>query len=86
MHPKDRHFQVILCRSDPLKPIEFGVLNTMTYGEAPSPYLADWSSRELASIYRTLFPKAFKIIFKKRYVDDFTSGADTRKLWRSKRS
>ena len=36
VHPNDRHYQVTLWKSDPSKPIEFGVLNTITYREAPS--------------------------------------------------
>ena len=75
--PRDRHLQTVLWRDEIEKLISLFILNTLTYGLGPSPFLAIRSLQHLAIDFGHLFPLAITIILKESYCDDVASGTDT---------
>ena len=76
VHPSDRHYQLILWRNSDDQPVTVFSLNTVTYGESCSPYLALRSLQELVNTDGALFPAASKVLTQNRYVDDIFIGHD----------
>ena len=56
--PRDRHLQTLLWRNEIEKLIFLFILNTLTYGLGPSPFLAIRSLQQLAKDFVHLFPLA----------------------------
>ncbi|XP_062711534.1 uncharacterized protein LOC134289564 [Aedes albopictus] len=77
MHEHDRPLQRILWRFDESQPLQTFELSTVTYGLAPSSFLATRTLLQLVEDEGTPFPKASKAIRKNTYVDDFLGGADS---------
>ncbi|XP_062699493.1 uncharacterized protein LOC134284534 [Aedes albopictus] len=74
MNPADRPLQRILWRFDASEPIQTYELGTVTYGLAPSSFLATRTLLQLVEDEGTPFPKASTAIKKNVYVDDLISG------------
>ena len=68
--PEHRKFQQILWRRAPDEPIQEYVLNTVTYGLAPSPFLAIRTLHQLAIEEGSRFPLAAEALLPNTYVDD----------------
>ncbi|XP_039450458.1 uncharacterized protein LOC120429296 [Culex pipiens pallens] len=77
VHPEDRPYQRIVWRFDPEQPITTYELATVTYGLAPSSFLATRTLLQLADDEGAQFPQASAAIKKHMYVDDFIGGAYT---------
>ncbi|XP_062713353.1 uncharacterized protein LOC134290270 [Aedes albopictus] len=77
VHPEDRSLQQILWRFDTSEPIRTYQLRTVTYGLAPSSYLATKTLLRLAEDEGQYYPKAAPLVPKCYYVDDFIGGDDT---------
>ncbi|XP_052561950.1 uncharacterized protein LOC120426986 [Culex pipiens pallens] len=77
VHPEDRPYQRIVWRFDPEQPITTYELATVTYGLAPSSFLATRTLLQLADDEGAQFPQASAAIKKHMYVDDFIGGAHT---------
>ncbi|XP_050528008.1 uncharacterized protein LOC126898102 [Daktulosphaira vitifoliae] len=77
VHENDRHFQRILWRDAPNKPLQHYVLNTVTYWTVPASFLATRVLQELALGSSTKYPKASLSILQDFYMDDYLSGADS---------
>ncbi|XP_055614826.1 uncharacterized protein LOC129761144 [Toxorhynchites rutilus septentrionalis] len=77
MHPLDRPLQRILWRFDSSQPIQTYELGTVTYGLAPSSFLATRTLLQLVGDEGTPFPKASTAVKKHIYVDDLISGDDS---------
>ncbi|XP_050535031.1 uncharacterized protein LOC126902051 [Daktulosphaira vitifoliae] len=77
VHENDRHFQRILWRDAPDKPLQHYVLNTVTYGTVPASFLATRVLKELALGSAADYPKASLSILQDFYMDDYLSGADS---------
>jgi hypothetical protein len=75
IHPQDRHYQMILWRESTHSPVEEYTLNTVTYGMAPSPYLAMRALRQLAYEGQSRYPLAAKALCEDIFVDDIITGA-----------
>lgn len=75
LHESDRDFQRILWRETPEEPIQEFRLNTVTYGEASSSYLAIKCIRKLAEHATDKYPIASRVILDEMYVDDIMAGA-----------
>ncbi|XP_049284796.1 uncharacterized protein LOC125764501 [Anopheles funestus] len=76
VHPDDRSLQQILWRFSKDEPIQSYKLNTVTYGLAPSSYLATRTLLKLAEDEGEAFPLAAHAIKNQLYVDDLIAGAD----------
>ncbi|XP_044013974.1 uncharacterized protein LOC122856356 [Aphidius gifuensis] len=76
IRPQDRKYQRILWRnaSGIIKTYE---LNTVTFGLAPSPFLAIRCLHKLADDEQENFPVASEILKRDLYVDDLLSGTQT---------
>lgn len=74
---EDRDLQRILWRQDSKQPMQLYKLNTVTYGEAPAPYLAIRCLRQLA-IKDSQFPRAAAAIERDIYMDDVLTGERTK--------
>ncbi|XP_062703696.1 uncharacterized protein LOC134286141 [Aedes albopictus] len=77
MHPQDRPLQRILWRFHASEPIQTYELGTVTYGLAPSSFLATRTLLQLVEDEGCPFPKASAAIKKNVYVDDLIGGADS---------
>ncbi|XP_011859616.1 PREDICTED: uncharacterized protein LOC105557081 [Vollenhovia emeryi] len=77
VHPDDRDYQRILWRFDPTQPVEEFRLNTVTYGEASSAFLAINCIYKLAKEARQDFPMASNALLHQTYVDDILACADS---------
>ncbi|XP_058128506.1 uncharacterized protein LOC131292787, partial [Anopheles ziemanni] len=77
VHPDDRRFQRVLFRFSPDASVETYELNTVTYGLAPSSFLATRTLLQLAEDEGTNFPHAAQALVQNFYVDDFIGGADS---------
>lgn len=71
------HLQLILWRENASDPIKTYAMTTVTFGVAPSPYLAIRVLKEIAKIAETSRPLASEAILKCFYVDNFSGGAST---------
>lgn len=76
LHPADRDYQRILWRKSTKDPVEEFQLNTVTYGESSSPYLAIKCIRRLAEQAGDEYTDAARVILEEMYVDDIMAGAD----------
>ncbi|XP_017889631.1 uncharacterized protein LOC108630706 [Ceratina calcarata] len=80
INPRDTHYQFIVWRensSDSLKTYE---LQTVTYGTASAPFIANRVIKQLATDEGTNFPLAVPILNDQIYVDDLLFGADDKAL------
>ncbi|XP_058817486.1 uncharacterized protein LOC131680793 [Topomyia yanbarensis] len=75
VHPDDQPLQRIFWRFDPSEELTEYQLSTVTYGLAPSSFLAIRTLYSLADDYERDFPAAAVAIKKGFYVDDFLHGA-----------
>ena len=75
--PSNRHYQRILWRDDPTKPIQTYQLNTVTYGTASAPYLTTRTLQQLASDKETNYSRAAVTFKSDFYMDDLITGANT---------
>ncbi|XP_011879230.1 PREDICTED: uncharacterized protein LOC105568293, partial [Vollenhovia emeryi] len=76
VHERDRDYQRILWRSSPGDSVQEFRLNTVTYGQASSAYLAIKCIYKLAEHCERNFPIASRILREQTYVDDILAGAD----------
>ncbi|XP_053682608.1 uncharacterized protein LOC128733054 [Sabethes cyaneus] len=74
IHPVDRRLQRIFWRFNSTQPIGTYELSTVTYGLAPSSFLATRTLHQLVNDEGNLFPKAGPSVKKCMYVDDFIGG------------
>ncbi|XP_055622149.1 uncharacterized protein LOC129765751 [Toxorhynchites rutilus septentrionalis] len=77
LHPTDRPLQRIFWRFDSTEPIKAYELSTVTYGLAPSSFLATRTLQQLAEDEGAHFPEASRVVRKDVYVDDLISGEST---------
>ncbi|XP_038117006.1 uncharacterized protein LOC119769172 [Culex quinquefasciatus] len=77
VHPEDRRLQRIFWRFSPDSPIQTYELQTVTYGLAPSAYLATRSLQQLAQDEGHEYALGGPALESNFYVDDFIGGADT---------
>lgn len=77
MNPADRSLQRILWRFDASEPIQAYELGTVTYGLAPSSFLATRTLLQLVEDEGIPFPNASTAIKKNVYVDDLIAGANS---------
>nr|XP_049466957.1 uncharacterized protein LOC125908309 [Anopheles coluzzii] len=77
LHPNDRKFVRICFRFSPHSPIEYFELNTVTYGLAPSSFLATRTLLQLANDEGASCPDAAAVLKNNFYIDDFIGGADS---------
>jgi len=77
VHSNDRNCQRILWRFSLQEPVKEYQLNTVTYGQACTPYLAIRCLRQLATEGSGRYPFAARALLNDTYVDDIITGADT---------
>ncbi|XP_055590962.1 uncharacterized protein LOC129743045 [Uranotaenia lowii] len=77
VHPSDRCFQRILWRFNPDEPVRSYELRTVTYGLAPSSFLATRTLLQLVEDEGRQFPNASAAVRKSVYVDDLIAGASS---------
>ncbi|XP_062715282.1 uncharacterized protein LOC134291500 [Aedes albopictus] len=77
IHPDDTPLQRILWRFSKESPVQSYELLTVTYGLAPSSFLATRTLQQLADDEGQAFPEAAPALKKSFYVDDFIGGAQT---------
>ncbi|XP_058840964.1 uncharacterized protein LOC131696441 [Topomyia yanbarensis] len=77
LHPEDTALQRILWRFSPEQPVQTYELLTVTYGMAPSSFLATRTLQQLANDEGLAFPNGGPALRKGFYVDDFIGGATT---------
>ncbi|XP_053699051.1 uncharacterized protein LOC128746023 [Sabethes cyaneus] len=77
IHPDDQFLQCVLFRFNKNHPVTEYVLTTVTYGLAPSSFLATRSLCQLAEDEGHLFPLAAKALKRDFYMDDFIRGEDS---------
>ncbi|XP_062699286.1 uncharacterized protein LOC134284451 [Aedes albopictus] len=77
LHPDDTSLQRILWRFHPDDPINTYELSTVTYGLAPSSFLATRTLQQLAADEGDAYPHGAPALKKGFYVDDYIGGADT---------
>ncbi|XP_014522567.1 uncharacterized protein LOC106779051, partial [Vigna radiata var. radiata] len=77
LHEDDRFFQSILWRESVNDPLLVYLLNTVTFGLAPSPFLAIRTLRKHAQDHGEKYPEAAKILLNSTFVDDILGGAET---------
>ncbi|XP_018368834.1 PREDICTED: uncharacterized protein LOC108764925 [Trachymyrmex cornetzi] len=77
VHENDRDCQRILWRFSTSEPIQEFRLNTVTYGETSSAYLALRCIRVLAKESEHEFPLVSRMLSEQTYVDDILAGADS---------
>ncbi|XP_027846045.2 uncharacterized protein LOC114126329 [Aphis gossypii] len=76
---KHRDYQRILWRENVNDPIKIYRLNTVTYGTVPASYLATACLQRLSEIGQGQYPTVAPLIARDFYMDDFISGAATKK-------
>ncbi|XP_055543581.1 uncharacterized protein LOC129729124 [Wyeomyia smithii] len=77
VHSDDTSLQRILWRFNPSDPIQVYELQTVTYGLAPSSFLATRVLKQLAIDGSQKYKLGAKAVDEDFYMDDFLSGADT---------
>ncbi|XP_065075911.1 uncharacterized protein LOC135699568 [Ochlerotatus camptorhynchus] len=77
MHHTDRPLQKILWPPSSSGTVQAYELCTVTYGLAPSSFLATRTLLQLAEDHGSEYPKASKALRKNVYVDDFITGDNT---------
>ena len=75
--PDDRAHQHIFWRPTPDSPVGEYQLNTVTYGLAPSAYLAQRVLHQIVNDDGAPFPLASRAITSQTYIDDIVTGAQT---------
>ncbi|CAB0003941.1 unnamed protein product, partial [Nesidiocoris tenuis] len=75
--PHERDLLRIIWRASPDQPIQDFCLNTVTYGTASAPYLANRVVRSLAETGINDYPLASDILSNRTYVDDCHGGGST---------
>lgn len=76
---KHRDYQRILWRENHNDPIKIYRLNTVTYGTVPASYLATACLQSLSETGHGQYPTVAPLIARDFYMDDFISGAATKK-------
>ncbi|XP_062703649.1 uncharacterized protein LOC134286095 [Aedes albopictus] len=77
VHPDDTSLQRILWRFSPEEPIATYEMNRVTFGLAPSSYLATRCLQQLADDEGDLHPRGKEALINDFYVDDYVGGADS---------
>ncbi|XP_055522910.1 uncharacterized protein LOC129717092 [Wyeomyia smithii] len=77
LHPDDTPYQRILWRFNSMEPVETYELMTVTYGLAPSSFLATRTLKQLAADEGNAYPLGKAALQKSFYVDDFIGGAES---------
>ncbi|XP_075158009.1 uncharacterized protein LOC142231279 [Haematobia irritans] len=77
VNQEHRDYQRIVWRENPNEVLKHYHLCTVTYGTACAPYLAVRVLEQLAHDYKSIYPKAAKILLADFYVDDVLTGGDT---------
>ncbi|XP_049291622.1 uncharacterized protein LOC125768263 [Anopheles funestus] len=77
LHPDDRPLVRIFFRFSTQQPVQIYELNTVTYGLAPSSFLATRALIQLADDEGDAYPRAGPALRKNFYVDDFIGGANS---------
>ena len=77
LHPDDWHFNRIVWRFDPSKPLQDYFLTTVTYGLANSAFMAIRSLLQLAKDEGHKYPLGKKVVEEDFYVDNLQTGANT---------
>ncbi|XP_053686349.1 uncharacterized protein LOC128735892 [Sabethes cyaneus] len=77
VHPDDRPLQQILWRFHPSEPIRTYQLCTVTYGLAPSSFLATKTLLRLTEDEGHQYSRAAPLVSQGYYMDDFIGGDDT---------
>lgn len=78
VHEDDRSLQRILWRFDQSETVKVYELQTVTYGLAPSSFLATRVLKQLALDSGSKYKLATNAVLEDFYMDDFLSGADTK--------
>lgn len=76
--PNQRYLQCILWRDSPHDSLKTYQLNTVTYGQAASSFLATRCLFELAKEIEDTFPHIANIIRRDFYMDDLLTGSDSK--------
>lgn len=76
LHCDDRNFQLIYWRDNPQDKLCIYKLNTVTYGLACSPFLANRVIHQLTTDEQDDFPVASSVLKNHIYVDDIALGSD----------
>ncbi|XP_058826908.1 uncharacterized protein LOC131686914 [Topomyia yanbarensis] len=77
IHAEDTSLQRILWRFDSSEPVNTYELQTVTYGLAPSSFLATRVLKQLASDLEGMYKTGARAVSEDFYMDDFLSGADS---------
>ncbi|XP_055633446.1 uncharacterized protein LOC129773819 [Toxorhynchites rutilus septentrionalis] len=77
LHLDDRPLQRIFWRFNSIEPIKAYELSTITYGLAPSSFLATRTLQQVVEDEGSNFPEASRVVKKDVYVDDLISGENT---------
>lgn len=77
MNKEDANYQKIVWRNHPSEPLRHFRLTTITYGLAPSSFLATRVLKKIADDNQSSFPLAANAINHDVYVDDLMTGANT---------
>ena len=76
INPCHRNYQIILWRSSINQPVSAYRLNTVTYGQSCSPFLALRAIDELINVDGPKYPLASEALHMGRYVDDIFFGTN----------
>lgn len=82
VHESQRTYQKIVWRKSPDEPLKHYTLNRVTFGLAPSSFLATNVLNYIAKKFSKQFPEATRIILSCFYVDDFVFSFDDLKIGR----
>lgn len=74
---EDQKYQRIIWRDSPSEKLKCIQLNTVTYGMAPSPYLATRTLAQLAFDEQKQFPRASQAVLNEFYIDDCLVGKNS---------
>lgn len=77
IEPSQRQLQLVVWRENPTDPINTYSLNTVTYGLAPSSFLATRCLQAAAEESKEQFPLAEAVVKRDFYVDDLLTGSDS---------
>lgn len=75
--PSDQKYQLLLWRTEQSSEIKTYVMNRVTFGTTPAPFLAVRTLYKLAEDEENSFPIGAQCLRNGFYVDDFIYGADT---------
>ncbi|CAA9998760.1 unnamed protein product [Nesidiocoris tenuis] len=75
--PKERDLLRILWRPHPELPIQDFRMNTVTYGTASAPFLANRVIRTISEVNKAQYPLASDILANRTYVDDCHGGGSS---------